>query len=63
MENIGNIIWNNFCKGRRYMEELKVKAFSSSNELCKFVNEHEVEVETIVVFNEILLLFYWSYEF
>ena len=44
------------------MEELKVKEFSNNKELCKFVNEHEVEVETILVLNGIFQLFYWDYE-
>ena len=40
--------------------KLKVKEFSNSNELCKFINDNLVDVETIVVFNGILQLFYWE---
>lgn len=40
--------------------ELKVKEFSNNKELCKFVNDNLVDVETIVVFNGILQLFYWE---
>ena len=41
------------------MEKLKTKEFSNTKELCKFVNDNEAEVETIIVFNELLQLFYW----
>lgn len=42
--------------------KLKVKEFSNSNELCKFVNDKGdyIDIETIVVFNGILQLFYWE---
>ena len=40
--------------------ELKVKEFSNSNELCKFVNDNFVDVETIVILNGLLQLFYWG---
>lgn len=40
--------------------ELKVKEFSNNKELCKFVNEMYVDVETIVVLNGIFQLFYWE---
>lgn len=39
---------------------LKEKWFECADELCKFVNEHEVIVEQIsVVFNN-FYLFYWE---
>ena len=44
----------------KYVMKLKVKEFSNSNELCKFVNDNFVDVETIVVLNGILQLFYWE---
>ena len=44
--------------------KLKVKEFSNSNELCKFVNDKgdyiDIDIETIVVLNGILQLFYWE---
>ena len=42
--------------------ELKVKEFSNSNELCKFVNDNGdyIDIETIIVLNGILQLFYWG---
>lgn len=42
--------------------KLKVKEFSNSNELCKFVNDNGdyIDIETIVVLNGILQLFYWE---
>ena len=39
---------------------LRVKEFMSSEELCIFVNGNDVDVETIVVFNNLLQLFYWD---
>ena len=40
--------------------ELKVKEFSNNKELCKFVNDNDTDIETIVVLNGILQLFYWD---
>lgn len=42
--------------------KLKVKEFSNSNELCKFVNDKGdyIGIQTIVVLNGILQLFYWE---
>ena len=40
--------------------ELKVKEFSNNKELCKFVNDNDADIETIVVLNGILQLFYWE---
>ena len=40
--------------------KLKVKEFSNNNELCKFVNDNFVDVETIIVLNGIFQLFYWE---
>ena len=40
--------------------KLKVKEFSNSNELCKFVNDNDADVETIVALNDLLQLFYWG---
>ena len=40
--------------------ELKVKEFSNNKELCKFVNDNFVDVETIVLLNGIFQLFYWE---
>ena len=40
--------------------KLKVKEFTNSNELCRFINDNLVDVETIVVLNRILQLFYWE---
>ena len=42
--------------------KLKVKEFSNSNELCKFVNDKGdyIDIETIVVLNDLLQLFYWE---
>ena len=44
--------------------ELKVKEFSNNKELCKFVNDKGdyIDIETIVVLNGILQLFYWEQE-
>ena len=39
---------------------LKVKEFKSNKELCDFVNGDDIDVETIVVFNNLLQLFYWD---
>ena len=33
--------------------------FIGGKEICKFVNENFVDVETIVVLNGLLQLFYW----
>ena len=38
--------------------KLKVKEFSNSNELCKFVNDNDASIEKIVVINGVLQLFY-----
>ena len=42
--------------------ELKVKEFSNNKELRKFVNDNGdyIDIETIVVLNGILQLFYWE---
>ena len=42
--------------------KLKVKEFSNSNELCEFVNDNGdyIDIETIIVLNGILQLFYWG---
>ena len=40
--------------------ELKVKEFSNNKELCKFVNDNDASIETIVVLNDLLQLFYWG---
>ena len=40
--------------------KLKVKLFSNNKELCKFVNDNDASIETIVVLNGVLQLFYWG---
>ena len=42
------------------MQVLRVEEFMSSEELCIFVNGNDIDVETIVVFNNLLQLFYWD---